>query len=117
LFSGNAGISVTIPENSLPCPLTADYLSACSARRGHGILIVDLLISLVALRWSLGLVGCLFAGVFGIAPSVLNLAFRLFHGSGRFLFLVARPLPGLTFNPSHYVLNLAFNLIFISLFL
>jgi hypothetical protein len=113
LYSGNAGISVTLPENSPPCPLTSDYLSARSASGGRGILIVDLLILLGALRSRLGFVGCLFAGVFGIAPSVLNLAFRLLHGSVHFLFLVARPFPGLTFNPSRYVLNLAFNLIFI----
>ena len=111
---GNAGFSVTIPENSPPCPQTSKYLSARPATRGRSILIVDLPTSLGALGRSLGFVGCLFAGVFDIAPGVLNLAFRLFHGSVHFLFLVARPLPGLTFNPSGYVLNLAFNLIFYS---
>ena len=99
------------PRNSLPCPLTSNYLSARSATRGRSILIVDLLTSLGFLRPSLGFVGRLFAGVFDVAPGVLNLAFRLFHGSVGFLVLVARPLPGLTFNPSSYVLNLAFNLI------
>jgi hypothetical protein len=95
-----------------PPPQTSKYLSPRPATRGRGILIVDLLISLGALRRRLGFVGCLFAGVFDTAPGVLDLAFRLFHGSVHFLFLVARPLPGLTFNPSGYVLNLAFNLIF-----
>jgi hypothetical protein len=113
LYSGNAGISPTIPENPLPYPLTSDYLSARSATRGRSILIVDLLTSLGALGPSFRFVDCLFAGVFDIAPGVLNLAFRLFHGSVHFLFLVPRPLPGLTFNPSGYVLNLASYLIFI----
>jgi hypothetical protein len=63
---------------------------------------------------ALALSAAFFAGVFDIAPGVLNLAFRLFHGSAHFLFLVTRPLPGLMFNPSGYVLNLAFHLIFIS---
>src|SRR5260370_34820444 len=102
--------SVHLPENSLPYPLTSDYLSARSASGGRGILSVDLLILLGALRWRLGFAGCLFAGVFGIAPTVLNLSFRLLHGSVHFLFSVPRPFPGWNVNPSRDVLNHSFNL-------
>jgi len=65
-YSGHAGISVTISENSLPCPLTSNYLSARSARRGRSILIVDLLTSLGALGLT-----------FNPSGHVLNLAFNL----------------------------------------
>jgi len=61
-----------------PVTLTSDYLSARSATRGRSILIVDLLTSLGALGRSFRFVDCLFAGVFDIAPGVLNRAFRLF---------------------------------------